>query len=245
MRQVSLSAMSRCREAEKGAAAARLRSISQHVRGDVSLMLGGDGQTASLRVEATALVASCLGNDHHLVTKLDQWTPVTALNRFSRTNPSDELCGYIDAAVALIGTSDSRSTMTPACEPELWSHVEGLFVGEMWDKIPSAVVTFVEDWFRRSAGNPANKKGGKLYGSGLFAEILRPDGPHALGSDMSEMQGWRDLGQGLAKAIGNGHRHTLQNRVDAERLAWNVVGLGSLLIGEMRREHGGDPLSGH
>ncbi|WP_244930832.1 TIGR02391 family protein [Nocardioides sp. W7] len=216
----------------------RLQTLSHELRSELAFIPSRGGVADRRRVEATVLVASCLGKDHYLVDKLENWVSFSAANRFARTSPVDELCGYVDAAVALIDSDGLSPRRMPTCDPELWVHVEPLVESAIWDKIPSTVVTFVEDWFRRTAGDPPNKKGGKLYGSGLFAEILRPGGSFSLGADPSEMEGWRDLGVGLAKAVGNGHRHTINTRDDAEQLAWNVIGLGSLLISEMRRTHG-------
>ena len=224
---------------DRAAAVRRLRAISDQIR--ITSAISITGRAGSLQTEAAALVASCLGSDHYLVAKLDQWRPFVAATRIGRASPEDEFRGLVDAAVSLIGVSGPPSAeVVPAADPELWSHVRGLLEGAMWDKVPAAVVTYTEDWFRRLAGNPPNKRGGKLYGVGLFTEVLRPGTAHSLGTDQSEQEGWRDLGQGLAKAIGNGHRHALQNRADAERLAWGVIGLASLLIGEARRSYG-DP----
>ncbi len=204
--------------------------------GGISLMSGSHSE--GLRVEAAALVASCLGREHYLVAKLDEWTPFAATGRYRQGSPVDQFCGYLNAAVALIGSGEAQASMSPPCDPELWAHIEGLVEGRMWDKVPAVVVTFVEHWFRSRGGNPSNKSGGKLYGRGLFSELLRPGGALTLGSDLSEQEGWHDLGQGLVKAIGNGHRHGVQDRADAERLAWSVIGLGSLLMGEVRRTYG-------
>ena len=153
-------------------------------------------------------------------------------------DPIDELCGFVDAAAALIDGAAVHTVATPHCDRELWTHIEPLVAGTIWDKVPAAVVTFVEDWFRRAAGDPPNKRGGRLYGAGLFAELLKPGGRLALGSDTSEIEGRRDLGVGLAKAIGNGHRHAIRSDGGAEEVAWGVIGVGSLLIGEARRTHG-------
>ncbi|WP_278249464.1 TIGR02391 family protein [Nocardioides sp. IC4_145] len=157
-----------------------------------------------------------------------------AANRYGSASPTDELCGYVDAAAVLASSASPASAAAPGCDPVLWDHVGGLVASGMWDLVPSAVVTFVEDWIRRHAGSPPNKKGGKLYGAGLFAAVLRPGSAHALGEDASEQEGWQLLGQGLAKAIGNSSRHDLRERADAEVFAWGVIGLGSLLIAEMR-----------
>ncbi|MCW2844664.1 MAG: hypothetical protein JWN22_2580 [Nocardioides sp.] len=120
-------------------------------------------------------MASCLGADHYVVAKLDRWKPFTAATRVGAASPADEFCGLIDAVVAIIGVADPPAEVTrPPADPELWDNIAGLVEGAVWDKVPAAVVTFAEDWFRRLAGNPPNPQGGKLYGRGLFATVLRP-----------------------------------------------------------------------
>ncbi|WP_344204441.1 TIGR02391 family protein, partial [Aeromicrobium alkaliterrae] len=105
---------------------------------------------------------------------------------------------------------------------------------EAWPLVPSAVVTFTEDWFRRRGGDPRHHKNGKLVGKDLFSRVLE-DQP--LGNEDGEQTGWKLLGMGLAQAIGNLHRHNVEQRADAEQLAWRVIGLASLLLGEMKRSH--------
>lgn len=177
--------------------------------------------------------------------KLEGLSPISSRfgSGMAGLGPGDEFCAYVDAAVALIdiGPGLPTSSSSPTCDPDLWSHVGGLVEAEMWDKVPPAVVTFVEHWFRQHAGDPPNPKGGRLYGKGLFQELLKPGSALALGSDASETEGWRELGTGIMKAIGNGHRHSITERSDdLARWAWGVIGLGSLLITEMKSTHPAD-----
>ena len=43
---------------------------------------------------------------------------------------------------------------------------------------------------------------------------------------------------GFAQALGNVDRHRIQSRDDAQRYAIGVLGLGSLLLTQLRHEHG-------
>ena len=43
---------------------------------------------------------------------------------------------------------------------------------------------------------------------------------------------------GFAQALGNVDRHRIQSREDAQRYAIGVLGLGSLLLTQLRHEHG-------
>jgi hypothetical protein len=108
---------------------------------------------------------------------------------------------------------------------------------EAWDKIPGVVVTFVEDWYRKRAGIPTGKTGDPSYGRQLFLDVLGEHSSLVLGAQASEREGWRFLGMGLAQAVGNVYRHNVKQREDAEQVAWGAIGLGSLLIGEMRHTH--------
>lgn len=155
---------------------------------------------------------------------------------------SDQFIGLLRAAISLIQDADddgnAGSQASPACDPALWADIHKLVESEQWDKVPGRVVTFVEDFYVRRAGERPSKKGLNLYGAGLFQDVLKPGDSLAIGTQASEQEGWRDLGVGLVKAIGNGHRHAIHKRDDAERFAWAVIGLGSLLVGELRVVHG-------
>ena len=45
------------------------------------------------------------------------------------------------------------------------------------------------------------------------------------------------LGMGFAQALSNVDRHHIQDRDDARRYAIGVLGLGSLLLTQLRHEH--------
>ncbi|MCP3423820.1 TIGR02391 family protein [Nocardioides pinisoli] len=190
-----------------------------------------------MKFEAAGIVASYLGAQHYLVTKLGE---LQVPSRFAAAIPlamqtdsvTDEFVGLVNAAINLLDVTYGRSSPhPPICDPDLWEHIEELVRIEAWSKIPAAVATFVEDWFRKRGGDPRHESGAKLVGGDLFKRVLRD---YPLGGQESERAGWRFLGMGLAQAIGNLHRHNIENREDAEQLAWGVIGLGSLLLGELR-----------
>jgi hypothetical protein len=194
-----------------------------------------------MKHEAAAIVASYLGSDHYLVTKLatleGSVPAMAAIASTRRESVTDQFIGLVNAAINLVEVAYGRpAPKPPICDPDLWQHVEELVRIEAWAKIPATVVTFVEDWYRKRGGDPRNDKGAKLVGADLFNRVLTDQ---ALGGQESEHAGWRFLGMGLTQAIGNLHRHNIENRADAEQLAWSVIGLGSLLISEMRQSHPG------
>ena len=122
-------------------------------------------------------------------------------------------------------------------DPELWSHVEGLIADSDWSKVPAEVVIFLEHKIRVWAGEPTAKDGAAMTGKTLFATAFKDDGPLRLGQQSSEYEGWRGLGTGLAQAIGNVARHRIQQRDDLRRYAMGVLGLGSLILTQLRYEH--------
>lgn len=222
-------------------AISRLREIAEIAGSSLSRSGLAQDLFMPLRYEAAAIVASLLGSDHYLVAKLDKRPPVGnhALQYQLRgESPVDEFVGLVNAAISLLGSGHIKPASEPRpviADPDLWEHLEQLVTIEAWAKIPAVVATFTEDWFRRRGADPRGSTGGKLVGKGLFSNVLTA---LPLGSEESEHAGWRFLGMGLMQAIGNAHRHNNIDRTeDAEQFAWGVIGLASLLIGEMKRTH--------
>jgi hypothetical protein len=122
-------------------------------------------------------------------------------------------------------------------DPELWAHVQGLIADDDWAKVPAAVAIFVEDKARSWAGDPRSPKNEVLVGKGLYTQVLNATGMLRMGGQQSETEGWMALGMGLAQAIGNVDRHRIQQRSDVRRYAMGVLGLGSLLLTQLRYEH--------
>lgn len=194
------------------------------------------------KYEAAAIIATYLGSDHYLVSELNglpiHTAPFIHVRGVTDEPPATKFLGLVNAAVAVLeGTYGHAEPHPPICDPELWEHVEPFVAMEAWATIPREVTVFVEDWCRKRAGTPRHKTGAKLVGKDLFAHVLGDQSELKLGTQASEHEGWRFLGMGLAQAIGNQQRHNLENRPDAEQFAWGVVGLGSLLLGELRQEH--------
>ncbi len=59
-----------------------------------------------------------------------------------------------------------------------------------------------------------------------------------MGRTEGEMQGWQFLGQGIAQALRNADAHRIEERPDHKRYALGLVGACSLLLTQMRFEHG-------
>lgn len=149
--------------------------------------------------------------------------------------------GQIEAAIyelQLISDDDEAAINDHGFDPDLWEYVKGLIENGDWDKVASAAVTFVENHFRVWTGSPKNSAGGNLVGKALFAQILGKESAFRLGNEGGEWEGWLYLGMGLAQALGNHARHNVTKREDVKLYALGALGLGSLLLTQMRYQHG-------
>ncbi|MDP2328549.1 MAG: TIGR02391 family protein [Dehalococcoidia bacterium] len=117
---------------------------------------------------------------------------------------------------------------------ELWTNVGSLVRDEDWPKVASQTAIFVESRLREWAG-----LGPGAYGKELMLQVFRAGtGIFRLGRTDAEEQGWQNLALGLIGAIGNVDRHNIQQREDARLYALGVLGLGSLLLTQVRYQHG-------
>ena len=103
--------------------------------------------------------------------------------------------------------------------------------------MPASVAIFVEDRVRSWAADPRKSGGAAMVGKSLYAAALNDSGPLRLGRQSTQWEGWRSLGVGLAQPIANVDRHQIQVRDDVRRYAMGVLGLGSLLLTQLRYEH--------
>jgi hypothetical protein len=99
------------------------------------------------------------------------------------------------------------------------------------------VAIFVENHIRTWANSPKDRNGNELVGKNLYLKVFDDSSDYRLGAQAGEREGWRYLGMGFAQALSNVDRHRIQNRDDAKRYALGVLGLGSLLLTQMRFEH--------
>lgn len=119
-------------------------------------------------------------------------------------------------------------------DPELWAHVEVSVRGEQWAQVASGAATFVESTLHRWAGLPTSTHGVHV----MTAVLKRDAGRFPLGRTDPEREGWHQLGRGLLAATGNVDRHRVQDRPDLRTYAVGVLGAASLLLTQMRYQHG-------
>lgn len=212
------------------------------------VMSGGEHWTA-WKGKVRAVLAGALGKEDHVVERFDHvkyslgmWTDRTPPSAFAQARHSGirNACGIIDAAVyqLRLQVDDDEPVDLRSFDPELWEHVKQLVEDGDWGKVASQTAIFVEDRIRTWAGEPITKQGDALIGKGLMAHVFGETSDWRLGSRAGEREGWRGLGMGFAQALSNVDRHRIQSRDDAQRYAIGVLGLGSLLLTQLRHEHG-------
>lgn len=212
------------------------------------VMNGGEHWTA-WKGKVRGVLVAALSKDDHLVDRFDNvsyslgmWSTSTPDYAFDQARHGGirNACGIIDAALyqLRLRMEGDEPVDLRSFDPELWEHVRQLVEDGDWGKVASQTAIFVEDRIRTWAGEPSGRQGEALVGKGLMAHVFGDSSDWRLGSRAGEREGWRGLSMGFAQALGNVDRHRIQSRDDAQRYAIGVLGLGSLLLTQLRHEHG-------
>lgn len=227
-------------------AAAELRSLVEQTD-DAEVQRWGPANE-KWKAQAEAVMAAVLGAESATLTKFRDvrysigiWTGAPG----EKERDARYFIGRVKEAAALLEAAIYEIELTAAetglegvnYDVGLWQHVRHSVDEERWEQVSSQCAIYVEDKVRRWAGRPVDARGQTLVGHGLFAHALGDDGPLVLGSQPSERQGWRSLGLGLVGALGNVDRHHVQERPDGRQYAIGVLGLASLLLTQIKREH--------
>jgi hypothetical protein len=191
------------------------------------------------RHKAIATLQRALGPEHALATSLINTQFVVTWNedpllRFENGRRSAQ--AILEAAIyeleELAEPTDFVSDS--AVDPELWEHVRHSVESEQWDQVASQACIFTEAKVRKWADRPDHE-----VGKDLMTAVFKPDGGVLpLGRTSGETQGWHLLAMGLAMAVRNADTHRIQERADHKRYAMGVVGTASLLLTQLRYEHG-------
>jgi hypothetical protein len=212
-----------------------------------SLILWDRGRDAreSWRQRVISVLARSLGADSHLTRAMHEVSFTTHMVTAGPGDPEHQVAwrmgaetarGLIDAAIFELQTQELGAE-EPDIDPAIWSKVESLVANEQWDLVPPIAVIAVESAIREWAGSPLDAQGRPLTIKGLLASVLGDASPLKLGKTAAESEGWRSLGVGFAQAVSNVDRHELQRRPDARRYARGVLGVASLIVGELRYQH--------
>lgn len=184
-----------------------------------------------------------LGEKHHITERFIkiQWTPSiftigdtqAFIDVFRATVPGAQ--GILDAAIAEIELLAGELPVADesGIDAELWEHIAPEVQAEAWGKVASQAVIFTEDRIRKWAGRPVGE-----VGKDLAIAIFGTAGQFQMGRTPGETQGWQLFAQGIAQAMRNVDAHRLQERPDHKRYALGLVGACSLLLTQMRHEHG-------
>lgn len=201
----------------------------------------------SWKARVRLVFVHALGAENNIVNRFDRvrYTPGIVTSGMERSYFEDahrrgvgNVLGLIDAAIYELGLASGDEPVDKhAYDPELWAHVKREVEEGEWAKVASQTAIFVESHIRVWAGSPMDRNGNSLVGKSLYAEVFGDGSSYRLGRQASEWEGWRALGVGFAQALSNVDRHRIQRRDDAKRYALGVLGLGSLLLTQLRFEH--------
>jgi hypothetical protein len=185
-------------------------------------------------------LARALDDQHHITRKFSGiwWdSPVAGSGDDYRwfRDGSNQARGLLDAAINEVGmlANDVPVADESGIDAELWEHVAPEIRSEAWVKVASNALIFTEDRIRKWAGRPNSE-----VGKDLAVAIFGGSGNYRMGTTDGEMQGWQLFAQGIAQALRNVDTHRIQNRPDPKRYTLGVVGACSLLLTQMRFEHG-------
>ena len=216
---------------------------------ETSEVRAGEEHLTAWKGKVRGVIVTALGNDDHLVSRFDEvsyhpsiWFSNSPADYFheARYEGIRIACGVIDAALyqLRLTVSEDAPVDVRSFDPELWNHVQKLVEDEDWGKVASQTAIFVEDTVRTWAGDPRGTDGDSLVGKGLMAKVFSDKSDWRLGARAGEREGWRFLAMGFTQALSNVDRHRIQERSDSKRYALGVLGPGSLLLTQLRHEHG-------
>jgi hypothetical protein len=190
------------------------------------------------------VLTRALGENHSIVVDFAKvrWTPgaiygndIGGLYRGAFVKGRNEAIGILDAAVAEIDLLIEEGPVIDdsSFDSELWDYVAPEVHAQSWGKAAAQAVIFTEDRIRKWAGRPIGE-----VGKELAVAVFGKSGDFKMGLVEGETQGWQLLAQGIAQAVRNVDAHRIQERSDHKRYALGVIGACSLLLTQMRYEHG-------
>lgn len=210
---------------------------------DAQAVLSGEGDFKRWRTTTRVTLERIYGSDHTLVDEFDELrytlsmaTSSTPDSAYRKARDSGIRGGIsiLETAIYERESLAAAPTQDDAFDAELWDQVGHLIEAEQWAQVASVTSTFLESKIREWAG-----LGPDDYGKHLMVRVFKPDsGKFPCGSTDGEEQGWQQLATGFVQAVSNVDRHRIQQRDDAKAYAMGVVGAASLLITQLRYQHG-------
>ncbi len=193
------------------------------------------------REKAQSILERIFGEQHRFPRQfaLLSYLPRSSLARagegaFSRGIRQAE--GILRAALFELDSLGADRFESGSVDPELWDEVRTAVAEGRWAQVASQTAIFLENHVRVWAGRPEEEMGIPLVNAVFHHE----NGEFPLGKTVQEREGWHVLAMGFWKAVRNVNTHRIQNRPDLERYAMGVLGTASLLITELRYQHGAE-----
>jgi hypothetical protein len=207
---------------------------------DGKAVLGGSSNFERWRTTTKVTLERIYGHDHTIVSEFEglRYTPavVTSGTNFGKYRDAGiaRAISIVEAAIYEREQLGSAEANAEAFDAELWEHVSHLVEAEQWGQVASVTSTFLESKLREWAGLSVDD-----YGKNLMIKVFKPDaGKFPCGNTDGEEQGWQQLATGFVQAVSNVDRHRIQKRDDAKPYARGVLGAASLIITQLRYQHG-------
>lgn len=189
-------------------------------------------------------LSAVLGPDDVLVGQLDRLMYHSAVRASGADNARwdreafesgrTSALGILKTALYKVEIMNPAATTGDAVDLELAQHVGHLIEAGKWSEVASQTAIFTESKIRKWAGLPDSD-----FGVDLMVKVFRREGgAFPLGNTEGEKDGWLALARGFVMAVSNPNRHRIESRADAKAYALGVVGLASLILTQLRYEHG-------
>lgn len=224
-------------------AADKLRELKREAREVMAARADPEHANARLlgwREKSKAALQQFRGEEH--ASKFHDQTQLTVASNAPSRVMNDAVqqavwrgIATLDAAIYALEELGPGITEHPeAIEPQLWAYVRADVEAEQWPKAAASTATFLEDKIRNLAGLQPED-----HGKNLMVKIFDPQsGAYPCGNTSGEQEGWKQLAIGFVQATSNVNRHRIQKRDDARTYAMGVLGTASLILTQLRYEHG-------
>jgi uncharacterized protein (TIGR02391 family) len=190
----------------------------------------------SWRAQTVSALSRALSPAHHITEAFIalQWSSFyDELDEATFRDAAGQASGYLEAATVELEHAAEETDADSWVDEELWAFVQVDVANEHWGKAVSQAALFAEDRIRRWTGQSA-----RLVGKDLMDAVFGKSGDYRLGLVDGEKEGWKLLAMGISMALRNPAAHRIDNRDDHRRYAMGVIGACSLLLTQLRYEHG-------
>ena len=200
-----------------------------------------DADLTSWELRTRSVLTKSLGDSDELTQAFGNlpWkAPVKTPGTTSHTafrSVFDQARGLIDTAIFELEHFPQVTDIAAdtGFDPELWQHVARHIAAKDWGTVAREASVFTEDRIRTWTGRPLTE-----VGEALMTAVFGDKGAYRMGRTESERQGWHRFAMGISMACRNVDTHRQQHRADLQQYAIGVLGATSLLLTQLRHEHG-------